>query len=110
MPVDHLIKFGDLIPDRLEIELMRNGNVAPIEKGVTKMHLNWNLSLDSAKKAITRSWESDPRQQIAMLLSLLRNTAQLATFKAGEVRKTTHQHLFLPKIYSGNPIASAFPP
>ena len=110
MPVDHLIEFGDLIPDRLEIELMKNGNVALTPRGVTKMHPNWNLSLDSAKKAITRSSASDPRQLIAMLPSLLRTTAQLATFKATKVRKTTHQHLFLPKNFSGNPTASTFTP
>lgn len=89
---------------------MKNGNVALTARGVTKMHPNWKLSLDSAKKAITRSSAIDPRQLRAMLPSLLRTTAQLATFKATRVRKTTHQHLFLPKNFSGNPTASTFTP
>jgi hypothetical protein len=32
----------------------------------------------------------------------------IATFKAGNKRKTTHSHLFLPKSYSGDPYASVF--
>ena len=32
----------------------------------------------------------------------------IATFKAGDKRKTTHSHLFLPKEYSGDPYASVF--
>jgi len=32
----------------------------------------------------------------------------IATFKAGEKRKTTHSHLFLPKEYSGDPHTSVF--
>ena len=32
----------------------------------------------------------------------------IATFKAGNKRKTTHSHLFLPKEYSGDPYASVF--
>jgi len=34
----------------------------------------------------------------------------MATFKAGNKRKTTHSHLFLPKNYSGDPYASVFTP
>ena len=32
----------------------------------------------------------------------------MATFKAGNKRKTTHSHLVLPKNYSGDPYASVF--
>ena len=34
----------------------------------------------------------------------------IATFKAGNKRKTTHSHLFLPKEYSGDPYTSVFTP
>jgi hypothetical protein len=34
----------------------------------------------------------------------------IATFKAGNKRKTTHSHLFLPKKYSGDPHTSVFTP
>ena len=45
-----------------------------------------------------------------MLPSLERTAAHIATFKAGNKRKTTHQHLFLPKDYSGSPTASIYTP
>ena len=42
------------------------------------------------------------------LPNLVRTATQLATFKAGDKRKTTHQHLFLPKDYSGSPTTSIY--
>jgi len=45
-----------------------------------------------------------------MLPDLLQTTAQIATFKAGDKRKTIHQHLFLPKDYSGSPTVSLYTP
>ena len=42
------------------------------------------------------------------LPDLVRTATQIATFKAGDKRKTTHQHLFLPKDYSGSPTASVY--
>lgn len=45
-----------------------------------------------------------------MLPTLLRTTTQIACFKAGKVRKTPHQHLYLPKAYSGEPTATTFTP
>ena len=43
-----------------------------------------------------------------MLPDLLQTTTQIASFKAGDKRKTTHQHLFLPKDCSGSPIVSLY--
>ena len=45
-----------------------------------------------------------------MLPDLLQTTIQIATFKAGDKRKTLHQHLFLPKDYSGSPTVSLYTP
>ena len=42
------------------------------------------------------------------LPDLVQTATQIATFKAGEKRKTTHQHLLLPKSYSGEPVASVY--
>ena len=42
------------------------------------------------------------------LPDLVRTATQIATFKAGDKRKTTHQHLFLPKDYSGSPTTSIY--
>ena len=48
--------------------------------------------------------------KLLMLPDLLQTTAQLATFKAADKRKTLHQHLFLPKDYSGSPTVSLYTP
>ena len=41
---------------------------------------------------------------------LVRTTTQIATFKAGAKRTTTHRHLYLPKDYSGSPTTSLYTP
>ena len=46
---------------------------------------------------------------ISAVLKLVKQF-QLATFKAGDKRKTTHQHLFLPKDYSGSPTTNLYTP
>ena len=48
--------------------------------------------------------------KLLMLPDLLQTATQIATFKAGDKRKTTHQHLFLPKDYSGSPTVSLYTP
>ena len=45
-----------------------------------------------------------------MLPDLLQTNTQIATFKAGDKRITLHQHLFLPKDYSGAPTLSLYTP
>ena len=39
---------------------------------------------------------------------MLRTSTVIAKLKAGNKRKTTHSHLFLPKNYSSDPYASVF--
>ena len=110
MPVDHLIEFNNLIPDRIEVELVKHGNVPLTVKGMMKTRPDLGLSLEATKSLYRRSRASDPKQLLAMLPVLLRTTAQVAIFKAGKIRKTTHQHIFLPKNYSGNPTVTTFTP
>ena len=57
-----------------------------------------------------RSKASDPKRPLTQLPDLVRTATQLATFKAGDRRKTTHRHLFLPKDYSGSPTTSVYTP
>ena len=40
MPVDHLIEFNDLMPDRLEMELIRTGDLPLTPLGLEKMQDN----------------------------------------------------------------------
>ena len=57
-----------------------------------------------------RSKASEPKRLLKQLPDLLQTTTQIATFKAGDKRKTLHQHLFLPKDYSGSPTVSLYTP
>ena len=112
MPVDHLLEFNDLMPDRLEMELIKTGDLPLTPLGLEKMRPDLGYVGASARKLFQsdRSKASDPKRLLTQLPDLVRTTVQLATFKAGAKRKTTHQHLFLPKDYSGSPTASIYTP
>jgi len=112
MPVDHLLGFNDLMPDRLEMELIKTGDLPLTPLGLEKMRPDLGYVGASARKLFQsdRSKASDPKRLLTQLPDLVRTTVQLATFKAGAKRKTTHQHLFLPKDYSGSPTASIYTP
>ena len=108
MPVDHLLEFNDLMPDRLEIELIKTGDLPLTQLGLEKMRPDLELSKEASKKLVQRSKASNPNRLLTQLPDLVRTATQLARFKAGDKRKTTHQHLFLPKDYSGSPTTSVY--
>jgi hypothetical protein len=110
MPVDHLIEFNDLMPDKLEIELIKTGDLPLTPLGLERMRPDLGYAGASARKLFQsdRSKASDPKRLLTQLPDLVRTATQLATFKAGDKRKTTHQHLFLPKDYSGSPATSIY--
>jgi len=110
MPVDHLIKFNDLMPDRLEMELIKKGDLPLTPLGLEKMRPDLELSKEAIKKLVQRSKASDPKRLLTQLPDIVRTATQIATFKAGDKRKTLHQHLFLPKDYSGSPTVSLYTP
>ena len=108
--MDQLIKFNDLMPDRLEMELIKTGDLPLTPLGLDKMQDNLGLSKGAAKKLFQRSKASDPKRLLTQLSTLVRTTVQIATFKAKVNRTSAHRHLFLPKDYSGSPTASIFTP
>jgi hypothetical protein len=112
MPVDHLIEFSDLMPDRLEMELIKTGDLPLTAMGLEKMRPDLGYAGAKARMLFQpgRSKASDPKKLLAQLPDLVRTTTQIATFKAGAKRKTTHRHLFLPKNYTGSPTSSVFTP
>ena len=57
-----------------------------------------------------RTWLTGVECMYNAVPVVVRTIVQIATFKAGAKRKTTHQHLFLPKDYSGSPTASIYTP
>jgi hypothetical protein len=92
MPVDHLIEFKELMPDRLEMELIKTGDLPLTPLGLEKMLDNLGLSKVAAKKLFQRSKASDPRQLLKQLPDLVRTVTQIATFDAKIKRTKTHQH------------------
>jgi hypothetical protein len=112
MPVDHLIEFNDLMPDKLEMELIKTGDLPLTPLGLEKMRPDLGYAGASARKVFQsdRSKASDPKRLLTQLPDLVRTTTQIATFKAGDKRKTTHHHLYLPKDYSGRPTTIIYTP
>tara|TARA_Y100000385_G_scaffold280173_1_gene330916 strand:- start:404 stop:901 length:498 start_codon:yes stop_codon:yes gene_type:complete len=110
MPVDHLIEFNDLMSDRLEMELIRKGDLLLTPLGLEKMRLDLDYAGASARKLFQsdRSKASDPKRLLTQLPDLIRTATEIAAFKDGDKRKTIHQHLFLPKEFSGSPTTSLY--
>ena len=74
------------------------------------MQDNLGLSKGAAKKLFQRSKASDTKRLLTQLPTLVRTTAQIATFDAKVNRTSTHRHLYLPKDYSGSPTTSLYTP
>ncbi|MDB9810721.1 hypothetical protein OAC05_06765, partial [Planktomarina temperata] len=55
MPVDHLIEFNNLMPDKLEMELIRKGDLPLTPLGLEKMRPDLGLSKEAIKKLVQRS-------------------------------------------------------
>ena len=71
---------------------------------------NLELSKEAIKSLYRRSKSNEPKSVITQLPDLVRTATQIAIFKAGDKRKTTHHQLFLPKDYSGSPTTSIYTP
>lgn len=112
MPVDHLISFKDLMPDRLELEFLREGDLPLTTKGLEKMRPDLGYEGASARQLFQpdRSKASDPMRLIYALPTLAKSSVQIATFRAGDVQKRQQSHLFLPRGYDGDPNLATFTP
>ena len=110
MPVDHLIGYNDLMPDKLEMELIKQGDIPLTPLGLEKMRPDLGYAGASARKLYQpeRSKASDPKRLLSSFPALVQTSVMIATFKSGNKRKTIHQHLFLPNNYTGSPTSSAF--
>ena len=78
--------------------------------GLENMRPDLELSKEAIKSLYRRSKSNEPKSVITQLPDLIRTVTQIATFEAGDKRKTTHQHLFLPKDYAGSPTVSLYDP
>ena len=108
--MDHLIGFNNLMPDKLEMELIKRGDIPLTALGLEQMRPDLGYSGAKARMLFQpdRSKASNPKSLLFTLPTLVRTSTMIAIFKAGIKRKTTHSHLFLPKTYSGDPYASVF--
>ena len=52
VPVDRLVPFNDLMPDRLELELIRRGNIPLTPLGLLKMRPDVASNNEQAKKLL----------------------------------------------------------
>ena len=108
MPVDHLIGFNNLMPDKLEMELIKRGDIPLTALGLEKMRPDLGLTKEAIKSASRRSKTDNLKLFLTSLSALVRTSTMIATFKAGNKRKTIHSHLFLLKNYSGDHYDSVF--
>ena len=95
VPVDRLVSFSDLMPDRLELELIRRGNIPLTPLGLLKMRPDLASNNEQAKKLLQRSSVTDPSRLMA-LPELVRAGLFVLEFEAENAGRTnTHRHLFM---------------
>ena len=95
VPVDRLVPFTHLMPDRLELELIRRGNIPLTPLGLLKMRPDLALNNEQAKKLLQRSCVADPGRLIA-LPELVRAGLFVVEFEAVNAgQRHTHRHLFM---------------
>ena len=105
VPVDRLVPFTDLMPDRLELELIRRGNAPLTPLGLLKMRPDVASNRDTAKNLIQSSTLMNPPTAMQAMPILWRTMMVVASFRAGDQRKTDHQHLFLGQQMDSDGIA-----
>jgi len=95
LPIDQLVKFSDLMPDRLEYEFLKVGNIPLTPLGLLKLRPDLTGSEDAARMMLERSAMSDVGR-LKALPSLQRNGLIVVEFNAkNNGRRRTHRHLFM---------------
>ena len=105
VPVDQLLAFDDLMPDRLELELIRKGNIPLTPLGLMKMRPDLAKTRDQARWLLNASSLALPSNGVAALPTLWRSMLLLVEFQAGDARRRTHSHLFAGRNMSSDGIA-----
>ena len=95
IPIDHLVKFEDLMPDRLAYEFLKAGNIPLTPLGLLKHLPDLTGSEDTARMMLKRSAVTEI-ERLKTMPSLQRYGLLMAEFKAKNNGRTrTHQHLFM---------------
>ncbi|WPY95633.1 hypothetical protein T8T21_05805 [Limimaricola variabilis] len=101
VPVDQLVSFDELMPDRLELELLKKGNIPLTPLGLLKMRPDLAPSKAVAEKLLQRSRVREV-SRLKSIPELIRTGAVILTFKAKNAGRTReHQHLFLLDWHTG---------
>lgn len=101
MPVDRLVGFDELMPDRLERELIETGDIPLTAAGMMKMRPDLFPSVDAARMALKRSLVSSPARLLSFYPELARATLTVARFHVKGTRGW-QEHLFLAKDVRGD--------
>ena len=96
IPVDSLVTFDSLLPNRLEQFLLQHGHVALSVQGHVRQCSADNIKPNTVKQTLKRQGADEPQKLLRFLPALARSSVMLATYKAGDKRKTAQSHLFLP--------------
>ena len=98
MPVDRLVTFDELMPDGLEKQLLEKRNLPITAQGIVKMRPDITKNIDNAHKMLRRSSVTNVETLAAVMPELAVATIFVANFKFGNIRQTSHRHLFLPEV------------
>ncbi|MDC1090405.1 hypothetical protein OAQ01_03165 [Emcibacteraceae bacterium] len=94
--VDRLYKFEELMPDRLEVELIKTRNIPITPLGLLKMRPDLASNSAQARQIIRRSKLTDTSKMMMSSPILIRDTIIEVSFSAKNNGRThTHRHLFL---------------
>lgn len=107
-----MIELNDLKPDRLEMELIKTGDLPLTPLSLERMRHDLGYAVAKAHMLfqLERSKASDPKRLLTQRLGLVKTASQIVTFKVRTERKTTHKHPLLSKNYTGSPTTSVFIP
>ena len=95
MPVDSYVQFSDLMPDRLEFELIKHGNIPLTPLGLSKMRPDLVTSIAHAEKLLQRS-KVRTTSRLKAIPELVRCSMFIIEFEAENAgRWNAHQHLFI---------------
>jgi hypothetical protein len=95
VPIDQLVKFDDLMPDRLEYEFLKAGNIPLTPLGLIKLRPDLAKN-DNQAKMLLRNSIIRNASRLKGIHSLQRKGLIIVEFKAENNGRTrTHQHLFM---------------
>ncbi|MDA8951163.1 hypothetical protein N9H70_10965 [Pseudomonadales bacterium] len=95
VPIDQLVKFDDLMPDRLEYEFLKAGNIPLTPLGLIKLRPDLAKNENQAKMLLRNSIIRNA-SRLKGIHSLQRKGLIIVEFKAKNNGRTrTHQNLFM---------------